>query len=136
MAPLRGRDAESAELSALISAIADEAGGIMILTGAAGIGKTRLLAEAARTAAGRGIQVAQGAADELDRVSPWAPLLQTLSPAVLQDADLSSVSALLDQRLAVIDLLGAAIETAARSRPLLIMLDDLQAGGRALRAHG
>ncbi|HEY6309614.1 MAG TPA: hypothetical protein VIY52_02240 [Streptosporangiaceae bacterium] len=60
------------------------------------------------------------------RVTPWGPLLEALSPAVLEDAELSSVRSLMDQRLAAIELLGTAIERATRSRPLLIMLDDLQ----------
>lgn len=126
MAPLRGRSQESAAFSALVSGLADGAGGITVLTGAPGIGKTRLLDEAARMAADQGIQVARGAADELDRVSPWGPLLQALRPAVLGEEELSSVRTLIDQRGAVIDVLGAAIERATGSRPLLIVLDDLQ----------
>lgn len=126
MAPLRGRGSETAGLEALIGGLADGAGGIIVLTGAAGIGKTRLLAEAARMAADRDIGVARGAADELDRVSPWGPLLQALRAAVLDEAELSSVRTLVDQRIAAIEVLGAAIERAAGSRPLLIVLDDLQ----------
>jgi DNA-binding CsgD family transcriptional regulator len=126
VAPLRGRGAELTEVSALLATITDGAGRIVVMSGAAGVGKTRLLAEAGRMADERGFLVTAGAADELDRVTPWGPLLQALGPAILEDAELSSLRALLDQRLAAIELLGDAIERASADRPLLIMVDDLQ----------
>jgi hypothetical protein len=73
--------------------------------------------------------VAAGVADELDQVTPWAPLLRALSstdPVVLGEDDLAPVRGLLDQRLAVIECIRAAMERASRRRPLLITLDDLQ----------
>ena len=129
MGPLRGRDSECAELSLLVAAAADGAGGIAIVEGAAGIGKSRLLAEAARIAAGRGVQVAAGVCDELDQVTPWAPLFRALfatSPVLMSEVDLAPLRALTDQRLAVIECIRAALERASRLRPLLITLDDLQ----------
>jgi predicted ATPase len=128
MGPLRGRDGERAELSRLVASAAGGAGGVVVVVGAAGIGKSRLLAEAAQIAAGQEVQVAAGVADELDQVTPWAPLLRALSstdPAVLGEDDLAPVRGLLDQRLAVIECIRAALERASRRRPLLITLDDL-----------
>lgn len=129
MGPLRGRDGERAELGRLVAGAAEGAGGIAIVEGAAGIGKSRLLAEASGIAAGRGVQVASGASDELDQVTPWAPLLSALSstsPALVSEADLAPARTLADQRLAVIECIRAALERASRLRPLLITLDDLQ----------
>lgn len=129
MDPLRGRDSECAELGLLVSGAAGGAGGIVIVEGAAGIGKSRLLAEAARIAASRGVQVAAGVCDELDQVTPWAPLLRALastSPALVSEADLAPARVLADQRLAVIECIRAALERASRLRPLLITLDDVQ----------
>ncbi|HEY6314839.1 MAG TPA: AAA family ATPase [Streptosporangiaceae bacterium] len=129
MGPLRGRDSERAELGRLVAAAADGAGGIAIVEGAAGIGKSRLLAEAAQIADGLGVQTAAGASDELDQVTPWAPLLGALSstsPVLVSAADLAPLRALPDQRLAVIECMRAALERASHRRPLLITLDDLQ----------
>jgi predicted ATPase len=126
---LRGRDIECAELGRLVASAADGAGGIMVVEGAAGIGKSRLLAEAARIAADKGVQVAAGVADELDQVTPWAPLLRALSsadPVVLSEDELAPVRALMDQRLAVIECMRAALERGSRRQPLLITVDDLQ----------
>jgi DNA-binding CsgD family transcriptional regulator len=129
MGPLRGRDSERAVLGQPAAAVADGAGGIAIVEGAAGIGKSRLLAEAVRIAASLGVQTAAGACDELDQVTPWAPLLRALSstaPMLVSAADLAPLRALPDQRLAVIECLRAALERASHRRPLLITVDDLQ----------
>jgi DNA-binding CsgD family transcriptional regulator len=129
VAPLRGRERECAELNRLIASAASGAGGVVIVEGAAGIGKSRLLAEAAHMAAAQGLQVAAGGSDELDQVTPWAPLLRALSstfPVLVSEADLAPVRALPDQRLAVIDCIRVALEQASRRRSLLITLDDLQ----------
>jgi DNA-binding CsgD family transcriptional regulator len=129
MGPLRGRDSECAELGLLVAAARNGAGGIAIVEGSAGIGKSRLLAEAARVAARRGVQVAAGVSDELDRVTPWAPLLRALSstsPMLVSEADLAPLRTLADQRLAVIECIRAALERASRRQPLLITVDDLQ----------
>jgi DNA-binding NarL/FixJ family response regulator/tetratricopeptide (TPR) repeat protein len=129
MGPLRGRDGERAELGLVVAAAAAGAGGIAILEGAAGIGKSRLLAEAARMAVDQGLLVAAGVSDELDQVTPWAPLLQALSstsPMLVSSADLAPSRVLADQRLAVIEYIRTALERASHRRPLLITLDDLQ----------
>lgn len=129
MGPLRGRDSERAVLARLVAAAADGAGGIAIVEGAAGIGKSRLLAEAAQIAAGLGVQTAAGACDELDQVTPWAPLLTALSstaPMLVSAADLKPLRALPDQRLAVIECIRTALERASHRQPVLITVDDLQ----------
>ena len=129
MGPLRGRDSERAVLGRLVAAAADGAGGIAIVEGAAGIGKSRLLAEAAQIAASLGVQAATGTCDELDQVTPWAPLLRALSstsPILVSAADLVPLRALPDQRLAVIECMRTALEQASHHRPLLITVDDLQ----------
>jgi DNA-binding CsgD family transcriptional regulator len=127
--PLRGREYELAELARLVAAVSDGAGGAVIVEGAAGIGKTRLLGEAAAIATAAGMQVAAGTSDELDRVTPWAPLLQALratSPVLVSESDLAPLRAMADQRMAVLEYVRTALERASRRRPILITLDDLQ----------
>jgi predicted ATPase len=102
MGPLRGRDGERAELGRLVASAAGGAGGVVVVVGAAGIGESRLLVEAVQIADGQGLQVAAGVADELEQVTPWAPLLRALSstdPVVLSEDDLAPVRGLLDQLL-------------------------------------
>jgi DNA-binding CsgD family transcriptional regulator len=126
---LYGRERECAQLGQLVASAADGAGGVVIVEGGAGIGKSRLLTQAARIAAGQGVQVASGGSDELDQVTPWAPLLGALfstSPTLLSEADLAPLRTRTDQRLAVIECIRGALEEASRRRPLLITLDDLQ----------
>ena len=129
MTPLRGRETELARLGELADSLRAGAGGVVVVEGAAGIGKSRLLAEARSRAAAGGLLVAAGGADELDQVTPWAPLLGALGssePPVLASGELGSLRSLSDQRLAVIERMQAALERAASSRPVLIILDDLQ----------
>lgn len=129
MTPLRGREVELTRLDELAASARDGAGGVVVVEGAAGIGKSRLLAEASGRAAAAGLLVAAGGADELDRVTSWGMLLRALSsndPPIMTSADLDSLRDLSDQRLAVTERMRAAMEQAAASRPLLMVLDDLQ----------
>ena len=126
---LRGRAAELARLDALITAARAGAGEIVVVEGAAGIGKSRLLAEARQRAAQGSLLVAASAADELDQVTPWGPLLRALSsadPRLLDPGELDALRSMSDQRLAVIERMRAALEVASMHHPLLIALDDLQ----------
>ncbi|TDD32983.1 ATP-binding protein, partial [Nonomuraea terrae] len=65
-----------------LSAVAEvlEAGsGALVAEGPAGIGKSRLLQEAAGLARARGMTVAYARATELDRVAPLSTLLRALA---------------------------------------------------------
>jgi predicted ATPase len=127
--PVRGREKELAVLGDLLQAAAvSGAGRVAVVEGPAGIGKSRLLAAVAELAAGYGLLVAAGRADELDRVTPWAPLLGAVTSASpLSDAvDLSSLGDLVDRRLEVIDRFRGAFEVASSHRPILVVIDDLQ----------
>ena len=53
-------------------------GGVLLVEGESGIGKSRLLEEAVETAAATGFMIARGAADELGRVVPLAPLMSAV----------------------------------------------------------
>jgi DNA-binding CsgD family transcriptional regulator len=129
MAPLQGRGSELSVLRDLTAAVGEGAGGVVVVEGAAGIGKSRLLAEGCSVAESEGLLVASASADELDQVTPWGVLVRALSssdPALLTSEELEEFGALSDRRLAVIDRMRAELEDVSSRRPLLIALDDLQ----------
>jgi DNA-binding CsgD family transcriptional regulator/predicted ATPase len=127
--PFVGRaDAERLLRSALADT-AGGAGGCLVVEGPAGIGKSRVLAEATGWSARLGVTVAAGRATELDRVAPLTTLLTSLSgcePAVLREAELTGLAEREDGRFWLVDRLAALIEAYSSGRPLLISLDDVQ----------
>ncbi|MBL1097715.1 ATP-binding protein [Streptomyces coffeae] len=127
---LRGREAELEELRALIASVARTgSGGLALIQGEPGIGKTTLLAEAVTSARSAGFSVGLGKADELHRIVP----LSSLATCILHgDQPLLSGDALVDlarnhdQRIWLVERLAEAIEARAGSVPVLIALDDVQ----------
>src|SRR5215212_5996934 len=91
-APLVGRDAE---LAALLRRLADAGrgqGGVALLAGEPGIGKTRLLAELAERARRDGWRVLAGHAYDTEGMPPYLPFLEALR-AHLRDASPDAVRA-------------------------------------------
>ncbi|WP_258572824.1 ATP-binding protein [Actinomadura parmotrematis] len=72
-----GRDAETALVHGLVDGVDDGRGGVLLVLGEAGIGKTRLLAEAARHARGRGLAVLTGRA--VQSGGAYRPLAEALA---------------------------------------------------------
>lgn len=64
---LRGRETETGVLREALDRVASGGQAIVLVEGEAGIGKTRLLEEVLADAAGRGMHVAAGRADELEQ---------------------------------------------------------------------
>ncbi|MEY9947874.1 helix-turn-helix transcriptional regulator [Kitasatospora sp. GAS1066B] len=127
---LRGRELELEELRALIAKVARTgSGGLALLQGEPGIGKSTLLAEAVTGARAAGFSVGLGKADELHRLVP----LSSLAACVLHgDQPLLSGDAFADlarhhdQRIWLVERIAEAIEARAGSVPVLIALDDVQ----------
>src|SRR5437764_14308632 len=75
---LIGRAAYMQALSRCIAEAPGRRGQVVLVAGEAGIGKSRLVAEAKARAADEGLLVLQGHCFEPDRVLPYAPLLDLL----------------------------------------------------------
>lgn len=78
--PFVGRAAERAALLEALTAAGRGHGGIVLVEGAAGEGKTRLVEELLADARWRGFQVGVGRADPLAASAPYQPLRDALAP--------------------------------------------------------
>ncbi|HEX6702467.1 MAG TPA: AAA family ATPase [Gaiellaceae bacterium] len=122
-----GRDAELALIRDALERLSEGAEAVVIVEGAAGMGKSRLLAEFAEIARGLGIKVGASAADPSETVVELAALLVALFNGVapLLDPDgLSTLHAQPEQRFWLLRDLQQLLERAALESPLLISIDD------------
>jgi ATP/maltotriose-dependent transcriptional regulator MalT len=102
-------------------------GGVLLVEGRAGMGKSSLLGEAAGAAEWARFPVGRGAADELD-LAPLAPLrsaLQEISGAPLAIGH-TDTPASADMRLLMVRQLAEPLEGLVAQGPALLVLDDLQ----------
>ena len=126
---IRGRDAELAVLGELLGRVRSGSGAVLLIEGAAGMGKSRLIGEGVRMARRLSFPVGIGAAEPSESVAELAPLLRALfdGPEPLLDrAGLSSLHAAPEQRYWRLQDLQSLLERAAMDSPLLIFLDDVQ----------
>jgi DNA-binding CsgD family transcriptional regulator/tetratricopeptide (TPR) repeat protein len=122
-----GRDAELALIRGELERLSDGAEAVLIVEGAAGMGKSRLLAEVAAIARSLGIRVGTSAADPSETVVELATLLAALfdgTEPLLDPGELTSVHAQPEQRFWLLRDLQALLERAALEAPLLISIDD------------
>ncbi len=153
---LTGRGAELAALVGEWKAAHAGAGGVVIVEGEAGIGKTRMAAELAARATADGGRVALGAGVALEGsapMAPWAELLDGVltgldTPDTSWRTQLGRLIPRLDagaglgragfDRLALHEAAVAAVAEAARAAPLLLVFEDAHladAASLALLAH-
>jgi len=143
--PLVARDEEVERISAILDAVSDGAGHLLLLGGEMGSGKTRLLQHVMVEARDRSFEVLTGRCYSAERATPFYPVLEALGgldahlPAGSREArrawqriqqlvgeyaaDSSTRRAVAQQKIlsAVSDLLLLV----ARSRPVAVLLDDL-----------
>ncbi len=142
MTALFGRDRQAAILDTAVTRTLDSHGGLVFVTGEAGIGKTVLVAEAAAAAERRGALVATGTCWDREGAPsywPWIQVLRglrrTMTPEAWADAvDTADgeIAALLGEGgtpagdgFGLHDAVTTLLVTAARRRPLVVVLDDL-----------
>jgi predicted ATPase len=126
---VRGRDAELAALGMHLDRARSGVGAVVLVEGAPGMGKTRLLAEAARIGRRLSFSVGSGAAEPVETAVELAPLMAALfeGPEPLLDReDLHARHVLPEQRYWLLQDLQAGLERAALEHPLLVCLDDVQ----------
>ncbi|MFD0732822.1 helix-turn-helix transcriptional regulator [Planotetraspora mira] len=121
----RGREREWAAVARALRAAAEGRGGVLLVEGQMGMGKSRLLHEAAEVAEHTGFAVLRGTADELSQMMPLMPLISALgeSPHALLTG--MAVSDVLDLRLLMTEQLRSRLEGRAAQGPVLVTLDDL-----------
>jgi AAA ATPase domain len=78
---LVGRNEEARHIEAALAAAGAGNGGTVLVTGEAGVGKSRLVREAARVARERGLAVLIGRAVGSDMPTPFRPFTEALAAA-------------------------------------------------------
>ena len=150
--PLQGRERELATgLDALRRAAAGD-GGALLVTGALGIGKTRMIEALLAEAERRGFHTLRGTAHAAEGRAPYAPLVEALDPLALRRPELvgaltESARAALSRLLPSVPATGAPpapvgrhrlfsavaalVAAAAEERGAVLAIDDLNAAGEA-----
>ena len=107
-----------AELDALLQRL-DEgragAGGVVVVAGEAGAGKTRLVEELARHAEGLGVGVRWGHCHDADWWPPYGPWLEVSGPVAEAEGG----------RFALYDAVLERLREASLEQPLLLVIDDV-----------
>jgi ATP/maltotriose-dependent transcriptional regulator MalT len=110
-----GRRPQLARLRATIDAAQNGHGQLVVITGAAGIGKSRLAAQMLAEGARRGFQVFSAAADEVQRRRPFGVVIDALG-AIDRPGSETAISASL----------ADMVEERCLEGPVVLLFDDLQ----------
>jgi DNA-binding winged helix-turn-helix (wHTH) protein/tetratricopeptide (TPR) repeat protein len=158
-APFVGRAAALDALRAGLARAARGQGGVVLLGGEAGIGKTRLVAELAADPAAARFRVCYGACDEIAGAAAYAPFVEALAPLRGQLAPAALTALLGDdaawiarvvpalapsrtavpeapphqERYLVFGSVARLIDRLARMQPVLLILEDLHWADEATR---
>lgn len=123
---VRGREAERKTISDLLGRAQRGIGGVVLVEGEPGIGKSALLGEATEEAARQGFSLAAGAADQLGRAIGFSGVCGTLRGPLAGLAGEELGGFLPDQATQWITEMRADLKRRATSAPVLVCVDDLQ----------
>jgi DNA-binding CsgD family transcriptional regulator len=126
--PIRGRTGELKVIGALVTALVQGHGGVLVIEGPPGIGKSRLLTEVVALADKCGVRTLLGEAFEYQQTVPFFSLfMATLraDPPVGDAEALRRLGGSADLRYWVVHHLQDAIHAAAAETPLAIVLEDI-----------
>lgn len=127
-----GRSAELDEARSFLESVRAGRGGLLVVRGEAGIGKTRLAEEISRMATGEGVTVQWGRCPEMEGAPPFWPWMQILRqlfdaaelPDVLQVT--SAPGRFSDPTgFHVYEAVRSLLQRAADLRPTVLILEDL-----------
>ncbi len=122
---VRGREAEQKIIRDLLRRAQRGVGGVVLVEGEPGIGKSALLHDSVQQAAGQGFSLAAGAADQLGQAIPFFALRAALrEPLAALTAD-GPGRDLPDATAWRISQVRAHLEQRAAAAPVLVCLDDL-----------
>ena len=149
-APFVGREAERAQFAGRLDDTLDGRGGVILIEGEAGVGKTRLLAEVVADARWRGMDVLWGRstpsggrpfgplAEALEGISglrarqvagrldpTWRAVLAPLAPALAGDAPAVEPVGRADEQSRMREAITSAFRTVATFVPTLVVLEDV-----------
>src|ERR1700760_3085976 len=126
--PIRGRAGELKVIGALVTGLVQGRGGVLVIEGPPGIGKSRLLTEVMALADKTGVRTLFGEAFEYQQTVPFFSLfMATLhaDPPVGDAGALRRLGGSADLRYWVVHDLADAIYAAAAQTPLAIVLEDI-----------
>lgn len=121
--PLRGRDREIVAVREALDTVRGGRGACVVVEGAPGVGKSRLLAELDEMARRFGFDVVSVQADELAQFAAGAALQSALQTS---DGSDRTAAATDDQRLWLLDSITDALEDRAQRAPVAVLVDDAQ----------
>lgn len=124
-APFVGRSVELGKLTAALEETRRGSGSLILVTGDAGIGKTRLATEVLAVAQRHGSEIAMGRAWE----GPGTPAFYLWSAAfssIRRELAVPRPTAHEEVSFAAIETVVQQVRTLGRERPIMVLLDDLQ----------
>jgi DNA-binding CsgD family transcriptional regulator len=127
--PIRGRDEQLQLITGFLERVRAGVGGVAIIEGAAGLGKTRLLAAARATARTLCFRTGLGAAEPGHSSVELAVLMEALfggAESLVERTALGSRDRSREEPFWLLQDLQTLLERAALRQPLLICLDDVQ----------
>jgi DNA-binding CsgD family transcriptional regulator len=127
--PIRGRDEQLQMITGLLEHVRAGVGGVAIIEGAPGLGKTRLLAAALATARTLSFRTGLGAAEPGHSSVELAVLMEALfggAESLVERTALGSRDRSREEPFWLLQDVQSLIERAALQQPLLVCLDDVQ----------